>query len=152
MTQLFFQKAVTIMFTLTAFGFAGAGHAHDAGATMDPEGNIASFTGYAQVTCFNDGNGSAHRLVASVQDISLPQANLFVNLQMIKGINAISTTDPVSGDGVPSPEVSIAGGDGAYLLLVNKTGPGPRSFIVSYHCMTINNAHTGTDIRVNQFQ
>ena len=51
-----------------------------------------------------------------------------------------------------SPEVSVAGGDGAYLLLVNKTGPGPRSFIVSYHCMTIDNAHTGTDIRVNQFQ
>lgn len=152
MTQLFFQKAVTIMSTLAAFGFAGAGHAHDAGATMDPEGNIASFTGYAQVTCFNDGNGPTHRLVASVQDISLPQANLFVNLQMIKGVNAISTTDPVSGDGVPSPEVSIAGGDGVYLLLVNKTGPGPRSFIVSYHCMTINNAHTGTDIRVNQFQ
>ncbi|SEF93682.1 hypothetical protein SAMN05216334_11622 [Nitrosomonas ureae] len=148
MTQLFFQKAVTIMFTLTALGFAGAGHAHDAGATMDPDGNIASFTGYAQVTCSLD----THRLIASVQDTSLPQANLLVNLQMIKGINAISTTDPVSGDGVPSPEVSIAGGGGVYLLLVNKTGPGPRSFIVSYHCMSINNEHTNTDIKVNQFQ
>lgn len=152
MAQLFFQKALTIIFTLTALGVAGVGHAHDAGATMDPEGNIASFTGYAQVTCFNDGNGPTHRLVASVQDTSLPQVNLLVSLQIIKGVNAISTTDPVSGDGAFSPEISVAGGDGAYLLLVNKTGPGPRSFIVSYHCMTIDNAHTGTDIRVNQFQ
>ncbi len=152
MSSLYFKKVFSTILTLTTLGYACASHAHDAGATMDPEGNIASFTGYAQVTCFNDGSGPANRLVASVQDTSLPQANLLVNLQIIKGGSAISTTDPVSGDGVPSPEVSVAGGEGVYLLLVNKTGPGPRSFIVSYHCMTADNAHTGTDIRVNQFQ
>ncbi|MBY0473970.1 MAG: hypothetical protein K2Q13_02780 [Nitrosomonas sp.] len=152
MLQLFSQKTATTIFTLAVLCFASVSHAHDAGATMDPEGNIASFTGYAQVTCFNDGNGPVNRLVASVQDTSQPQANLLVNLQIIKGASAISTTDPISGDGAFSPEVSVAGGEGVYLLLVNKTGPGPRSFIVSYHCMTADNAHTGTDIRVNQFQ
>lgn len=152
MPQLFLQKTATTIFTLAVLCFASVSHADDAGATMDPEGNIASFTGYAQVTCFDNGNGPTNHLVASVQDTSLPQNNLLVNLQIIKGASAISTTDPVSGDGVFSPPVRLVGGDGVYLMLVNKTGPGQRSFIVSYHCETIDNAHTGTGIRVNQFQ
>lgn len=152
MPQLFLQKTATTIFTLAVLCFASVSHADDAGATMDPEGNIASFTGYAQVTCFDNGNGPTNHLVASVQDTSLPQNNLLVNLQIIKGASAISTTDPVSGDGGFSPPVRLVGGDGVYLMLVNKTGPGQRSFIVSYHCETADNAHTGTGIRVNQFQ
>ena len=154
MPHLLFQRAVTTIFTVITLGYAGVSGAHDAGATMDPNGTTAAFTGYALVTCFDDGNGPADYLVASVKDTSPPQdkLKLLVNLQIIKGNHAINTTDTVSGDGNFSPEVKVHGGNGVYLLLVNKTNAGARSFLVSYHCMTASNAHTGTDITVQQFE
>ncbi|MBK6957853.1 MAG: hypothetical protein IPH22_05215 [Nitrosomonas sp.] len=152
MQYMFFDKILRIIFCAAALGYAGVSSAHDAGATMDPNGNVANFTGYARVTCFDDGNGSADYLMASIKDTSLPQDNLLVNLQIIKGDQAISTTDPVSGDGNFSPTVSVHGGNGVYLLLVNKTAAGARSFLVSYHCVTASEVHTGTDISVKQFE
>ncbi|UJP08249.1 MAG: hypothetical protein LZF84_03850 [Nitrosomonas sp.] len=152
MPHRLFQKAVATILTVITLGYASVSGAHDAGATMDPNGTVATFTGYALVTCFDDGNGPTDNLVASVKDTSLPQDNLLVNLQIIKGNHAISTTDPVSGDGNFSPEVRVHGGNGVYQLLVNKTKEGARSFVVSYHCMTASNAHTGTDIVVQQFE
>lgn len=152
MRYQFFQKAVTALFCTVVLSHASVSSAHDAGATMDPSGTVATFTGYALVTCFDDGNGPADNLVASVKDTSLPQENLLINLQIIKGDYAISTTDLVSGDGSFSPEVRVHGGNGVYFLLVNKTKEGARSFVVSYHCMTASNAHTGTDILVKQFE
>lgn len=152
MQHKLFDKAVKIIFFVVSLGCAGVSSAHDAGATMDPIGNVASFTGYALVTCFNDGNGEADYLSASIKDTSPPQDNLLVNLQIIKGDHAISTTDPVSGDGNFSPTVKVHGGNGVYLLLVNKTAAGARTFLVSYHCVTASEVHTGTDIVVKQFE
>lgn len=149
---MFFDKAVKTIIFVVSLGYVGISSAHDAGATMDPNGNVANFTGYALVTCFDDGNGPTDHLVASIKDASLPQDNLLVNLQIIKGNHANSTTDPISGDGNSSPAVSVHGGNGVYLLLVNKTGAGARSFLVSYHCMTASEVHTGTDIVVQQFE
>ncbi len=152
MRYKFFPKAVTALFCTVMLSHASVSNAHDAGATMDPNGSVAAFTGYALVTCFNDGNGDADYLSASVKDQSPPQDGLLVNLQVIKGNHAISTTDPVSGDGNFSPEVRVHGGNGVYQLLVNKTRAGARSFLVSYHCVTASNVHTGTDITVQQFE
>ena len=148
MTHRLFQKTVAAIFSLTMLSYASASAAHDAGATMDPNGNVSAFTGYALVTC----SGGSDNLVASIKDTSPPQDNLLVNLQIIKGNHAINTTDPVSGDGNFSPEVRVHGGDGVYQLLVNKTKEGARSFIISYHCMTISGVHTETDITVRQFE
>ncbi len=152
MSNILFRKAETFVFFIAILGFASISKAHDAGTVMDPSGTVASFTGYALVTCFNDGNGDADYLRASVKDLSPPQDGLLVNLQIIKGNRAISTTDTVSGDANFSPEVKVQGGNGVYLLLVNKTKAGPRSFNISYHCVTASNAHTGTDISVQQFE
>ncbi|MBS0588738.1 MAG: hypothetical protein JSS37_12525 [Proteobacteria bacterium] len=148
MTHRLFQKAVTVVFSLAMLSYVSTSVAHDAGATMDPNGTVPAFTGYALVTC----SGGSDNLVASIKDTSPPQDNLLVNLQIIKGNHAINTTDPVSGDGNFSPEVRVHGGDGVYQLLVNKTKAGARSFIVSYHCMTISGVHTETDITVQQFE
>ncbi|MBS0422880.1 MAG: hypothetical protein JSR71_00255 [Proteobacteria bacterium] len=152
MRHRFFQKAVMVIFSITMLSYAGVSSAHDAGATMDPHGTVPAFTGYALVTCFDDGDGPTDYLVASIKDTSLPQDNLLVNVQIIKGDYAINATDPVSGDGNFSPEVRVHGGNGVYQLLVNKTNAGARSFIVTYHCMTAGNVHTGTDILVKQFE
>lgn len=152
MQQKLFDKAVKIIFFVVSLGYAGVSSAHEAGATMDPNGNVAGFTGYALVTCFNDGNGDADHLTVSIKDTSSPKDKLLVNLQIIKGNHANSTTDPVSGDSNFSPAVSVRGGNGVYFLLVNKTAAGARSFLVSYHCMTASEVHTGTDITVQQFE
>mgnify|MGYP001400419546 CR=1 FL=1 len=152
MQHKIFDNVVKTIFLGVALGYVGISNAHDRGATMDPNGNVANFTGYALVTCFDDGNGPADHLVASIQDTSSPQDNLLVSLQIIKGDFANSTTDPVSGDGIFSPGVRVQGGNGTYQLLVNKTDEGARSFLVSYHCMTANEVHTGTDIGVKQFK
>ena len=151
MTHLLFQRAVATTFAMITLGFASVSGAHEAGATMDPNGTVASFTGYALVTCIDD-IGVTDRLVASIKDTSPPQDNLLVSLQIIKGSRAASTTDPVSGDGNFSPEARVQGGSGVYQILVNKTIAGARSFIVSYHCMTASNEHTATEITVKQFE
>lgn len=152
MFESFLKKIKTKIFCTMVVGYAGLCSAHDAGTVMDSSGTVAAFTGYALVTCFDNGNGPADHLLASVKDLSRPQDGLLVNLQIIKGNRAISTTDPISGDANFSPEVKVHGGNGAYLLLVNKTKAGARSFAVSYHCITANNRHTGTDIEVQQFE
>lgn len=136
----------------TLFGLVQSGYTHDVAATMDPAGNSAIFTGYGFVTCFDDGNGSADKLVASVRDHSPPVPGLLVNLQILKGSRAMSTTDSVSGDEASSPAATINGGNGVYFILVNKTAPGARNFSIQYHCMTANDVHTGTDIGVYQFE
>ena len=133
-------------------GVIHTGLAHDAAATMDSVGNSATFTGYGFVTCFDDGNGVADKLVASVRDHSPLVAGLLVNLQILKGNRAASVSDPVSGDGNGSPSISVKGGNGVYLILVNKTAPGARDFSIEYHCTTANDVHTGTDIGVYQFE
>jgi hypothetical protein len=153
MKSLLFDKMLRAIFFAAALGYACVSSAHDAGATMDPSGSVASFTGYAWVNCISTGSIPTDHLVASIKDTSPPQDNLLVNLQIIKGERAISTTDPVSGDADFSPAVSVQGGNGTYLLLVNKTAPGARSFIVSYHCVAADGVtHTETAIKVNQFQ
>ena len=151
MSHQLFQRTVAMIFTVITLGYAGVSGAHDAGATMDPDGTTASFTGYALVTCIDDV-GVTDRLVASIKDTSPPQDKLFVSLQIIKGNRADSTTDPVSGDGNFSPEAKVQGGSGVYQILVNKTIAGARSFLVSYHCMTADNVHTATEITVRQFE
>lgn len=151
MPHQLFQRTVATIFAMITLGYVSVSVAHDAGATMDPDGTTASFTGYALVTCIDDV-GVTDRLVASIKDTSPPQDNLLVSLQIIKGSRAASTTDPVSGDGNFSPEARVQGGSGVYQILVNKTIAGARSFIVSYHCMTADNVHTATEITVRQFE
>lgn len=157
MQSILFVKISRVIFFVAALGYVCVSSAHEAGATMDPNGTVAGFAGFALVTCTNDGNVPTSFLEASVTDTSLPQDNLLVNLQIIHvggNINrAISTTDPVSGDAKPSPPVRVEGGNGTYLLLVNKTAVGARSFIVTYHCKAADGVtHTDTDILVYQFE
>lgn len=159
MLSISFGKLSNVVFFVAALGYACVTSAHEVGATMDPNGNVAGFTGFALVSCSSEGNIPTDHFVASIRDTSPPQDNLLVNLQVIhvgNGFNhAISTTDPISGDDQFSPPVSVQGGNGTYLLLVNKTGAGARSFIISYHCQSADTppVHTETgDPLVYQFE
>lgn len=126
--------------------------AHGVKAVLDPAGNKATFTGLARVTCFDDGSGPAAYLMARVRDDSPAEAGLLVNLQLIKGSQAISITDTGSGDALYSDYIALQGGSGVYTMVLNKTKAGARSFDLEWHCMTASGIHTGTDILLDQFQ
>jgi hypothetical protein len=132
--------------------YSSVAHAHSASSVLDPAGNNASFTALARVTCFNDGSGNAVNLTARVRDNSPSTTGLYINLQLLKGPMAISTTDTVSGDASYSDYVALPGGNGVYYMMLNKTLAGARSFDIEWHCVAADGAHTGTEIIVDQFQ
>lgn len=140
------KKILVTGFEIALLSFVSTVSAHEASGTMDVNGNVAGFTGFAQFGCFDDGNGPPDHFVISIADHSPPQDNLLVSAQVISRSEAANTTDPVSGDGQFSPEARVQTiENGTYFVLVNKTGPGARDFTLNYHCMTIDNAHTGTN-------
>ncbi|MGV3590487.1 MAG: hypothetical protein ACO1PZ_02285 [Gammaproteobacteria bacterium] len=126
--------------------------AHSVRATMDPGGTSATFTGLARVTCFDDGSGPAAMLVARIRDNSPAVPGLMISVQLIKGDAALSISDPTSGDAGYSDYIALPGGNGEYIMMVNKTAAGARNFDLEWHCYTAGNAHTGTDITLQQFQ
>jgi hypothetical protein len=126
--------------------------AHGARAVMDAAGTTPTFTALARATCFDDGAGPAAYLFARIRDNSAPVEGLYVSLQLLKGTQAISISDTVSGDAGYSDYVALAGGNGVYTMMLNKTRAGPREVDVEWHCMTADDEHTGTDILVDQFK
>ncbi len=155
MNMVLNKNISSIIFVVAScFGYAGFANADDGGATMDPEGVSATFTGFAIVTCsFKDGIPTDY-LTASIRDLSPPVDGLMVNLQLLKidkGM-AVSIADTVSGDSKFSDPIQLRGGNGVYYMMVNKTDVGARTFDISYHCMSDTGLHTDTSIGVLQFQ
>ncbi len=138
------------LFGIVSLGFMNYSNAHEeVNIPMDVNGDNAGFVAYATVTCSNgEGTGTpTDYFVAQVEDLSPPQDNLFLSVQVIKdkGRLAANATDPVSGDGEPGPEARVFGGNGLYHILVNKTAAGLRTFNFTYHCKAIaNDEHTLT--------
>ncbi len=153
MNYLSVRKTITTALVACSVGYAGFTSAHDAGATLDADGTVRSFTGLAFVSCFDDGSGPPDNLIVSIRDNSQPVAGLMVNVQVVssRGNKASSITDTVSGDADFSPFIKVQDGAGPYRVIVNKTDVGARSFDLQYHCNTANDVHTGTDIGVSQF-
>ena len=146
------KLSVSIVMMACTLGYTPISGADEGGAVLDPTATVRNFTGYAQITCFDNGNGPADYLEADITDLSAPVEHLLVNLLLLKGDRAIGVSDTLSGDANPSPSIILQGGNGVYLLVVNKTDVGARQFIVDYHCKTATGAHTGTDINVKQFE
>ena len=142
-----------ILVAASCFGYVGFGNAHTGGATMDPEGVSATFTGLAVVTCSSLDGIPTDYLTASITDHSSPVDGLLVNLQLLKidkGM-AVSISDNASGDSGSSDSIVLRGGNGVYYMMVNKTDVGARAFEIDYHCMSDTGLHTETQIGVLQF-
>ncbi|MCK5354700.1 MAG: hypothetical protein KAJ63_06245 [Methyloprofundus sp.] len=137
---------------LAGSAFSTVSFAHSAGATLGADGKKASATALAAITCFDDGNGRPEGLFTQIKDMSDPVPGLLINIQLYKGLQAVSITDTVSGDADYSEGIQLNGGPGVYQMIVNKTDVGPKRFDVIWHCMTEDHTHTGTDITVRQFQ
>jgi len=137
---------------LACSAFSAVSFGHSAGATLGADGTNASATALAAITCFDDGNGEPEGLFTQIKDLSEPVPGLLINIQLYKGIQAISITDIVSGDADYSEGIQLNGGPGVYQMIVNKTDVGPKRFDIIWHCMTADHVHTGTDITLRQFQ
>lgn len=146
----FLQKTLLIASIIVA-GHSATISAHTGRAMLDPNGDKATFTALARVTCFDDG-GPPDNLIARIRDNSPPVAGMFVSLQLLKGSKAINITDTTPGDAQFSPFVTLHGGAGTYFMMANKTAAGARDFEVEWHCNTAAGVHTGTDIFVDQFE
>ena len=145
-------KALLFLSGAILLGHAGGLAAHSGGAILGAAGDNPSATALAEVTCFDDGNGEPAYLLAQVKDLSPYEEGLMLNLQLYKGVQATSISDPVSGDAEPSPYIRLDAGPGTYRMMLDKTGAGPRAFSLTWHCETADNVHTGTDIVLRQFQ
>jgi len=142
------KQSTRMLLLALSVGYAGMSQAHKESGVM---GEQADFLGYALVSC----ESPSSYFEAAIKDLSGAVAGLYVNLQIIKGSQADSTTDPVSGDNDFSSYARVDGGTGTYQLLVNKTAAGLRAFEVSFHCKVDNGLpggeHTETRITVKQF-
>lgn len=120
----------------------------------DQSGSLAtaqSSTDYYQVSCYDDGNGSASYLEFSVMDAK-PVAAPIISAQISKGYQIVNTSDNTDSDASYSPDVIALGGSGAYFVMINKNKAGVENYAFQYHCMTADNQHTGTDITPLQNQ
>ncbi len=153
MPYQFFKRTLIAALIVSTIAYTSISSAHTAGATLDPNNDTRSFTGMAFITCFDDGNGPADNLIARIRDLSPPVPGLLVNLQVVNGNKSNSISDTISGDADWSPFITLQGGPrrSIYWVLVNKTDIGERRFELEYHCNTIDEIHTGTDIGVSQF-
>ncbi len=144
------MKNLAIKTTLLAaslLGVASLASAHDQSGTL---GATKGAIDYYQIQCFDDGNGANDHLSLSVIDLAGPIANPVISVQVTKGILALNTTDVKDGDALYSPKVKLQGGNGAYFVMVDKTGKAADNYSLQYHCETATNAHTGSNITVLQ--
>lgn len=141
------NKSLKLLFAsvsgLGALAFAAMASAHESGTRS--LGNAVGATDLYQVSCFDDGNGAAERLEVQLQDLApKPTPDPLISIQVIKGTKAANSTDQVDGNAAYSPLIAVHGGNGTYLVSVNKTKAGKENYQFSYHCIAADNAHTGT--------
>ncbi|WP_428353464.1 hypothetical protein [Methyloprofundus sp.] len=137
---------------LVSSAFSSISFAHSAGAILGAVGNNAHATAFAAITCFDDGNGSPAGLFAEIRGGVEPEDGGLISMQLHKGRQVTSTTDTVLGDADFSEAVQLNAGPGVYNMFVNKTDEDSIQFEVTWHCMTKDQVHTGTDITIRQFQ
>ena len=103
--------------------------AHTQNGTL---GSAASATDAYQVTCLP----GSHSLAVQILDSS-PGALPLVSARVQRGEQLVSTSDTIAADAVRSPNIVMNLGDGAYLVLIDKTGAGTKFYSLLYHCYAL---------------
>lgn len=97
-------------------------------------GSDAGAVDVKQVTCATTDAGATYRLAIEVK--STTASAPLVSAQAVKGEKASNTTDPTSGDSDPSSTAYVAGGNGDYYVIVNKSGSGSADYTLKTECQT----------------
>lgn len=150
--QIVIKTLLAAVFTVTV-SHASVAYAHSVDGVLLPEDNTRTFTAKAVISCTSKGNDNADNLVARIRDSSPPVPGLLVNLMIYKErtTKIISITDTVSGDADYSPFIALQAGEGAYHVVVSKTGIGARNFDLDYHCQSRDGVHVETELNVQQY-
>jgi hypothetical protein len=139
---------------LAAAGWSREAGAHEQGGSL---GSAASATDFYQVTCSQDVGGPppALLLLQILDTSSAPaaEAPALIAVQAQVGTLVRNSTDPVGGDGSPSPAITLDGGAVVYDVLVYKTEAGSDGYSLTYHCFSAGQTeHTPTSITTRQNQ
>lgn len=142
------QKMLVV---LMVFGFVSMVSAHEQAGAIGRKNSKAGGSDRYEVTCYNDGNGEAHHLIANVSD-RRPLNPAKVGIQMIlpaTGETTALSIDPRDSDSLTSADVEIAGGNGPYQVNIQrirtpKDKKGVEIYFVVFHCETATGTHTGT--------
>ena len=117
-------------------------------------GATASATDQYQIVCFDSGSGPSQSISLEILDSS-PGALPQVSVHLQRGDDLVSASDTTAADAAPSPEIGLNGSDGAYRVLVTKTGAGTKFYSLTVHCTTGpdgSGSHAGTSLSVLQNQ
>ncbi|WP_052700477.1 hypothetical protein [Methylocucumis oryzae] len=124
--------------------------AHSAMSIEADAHEVAGFIGKSalavdlyQVRCFDDGTGATDYLAVEISD-QAPVKPSLLSVQVSKDDQVRNITDLVDGDEAFSRPVKLKGGNGDYVLSVDKTGAYEEVYNLEVHCVTATGAHTGT--------
>jgi len=153
MTDRISKNLINTLLMSVSIGFSVTTYAHDSGAQA--LGAAAGATDVFAVFCSDDGSGPTSYLQYQIQETSGKNTTSpLVSMQTISstGKTFYNTTDPVNGDAGFSPWVYAYGPNGTFYIIVDKTAANAITYDFTYHCMTAENEHTGTDIQKLQDQ
>ncbi len=142
MINTLLKKVLITLPLLISFMYVGVASAHDINEAL---GTAAAATDMYQITCFDDGGGggASEYLKLEIRG-SANVGGLKVSAQVFKDGTAFNTTDATSGHPGYSPGITFKGGDGSYILTVDKSAAGAAIYDVVYHCESRTGSHTGT--------
>jgi hypothetical protein len=142
MKNTLLKKVLITLPLLISVMYVGVASAHDINEAL---GESAAATDMYQLTCFDDGGGggASEHLYLEIRGNS-NVGGLKVSAQLFKDGMAFNTTDATSGDQVYSPGITFKGGDGSYILTVDKSAAGAAGYAIVYHCESSTGNHTGT--------
>lgn len=140
--------AVAAAAILTAGSFTSPVFAHTINGSL---GSGAGATDYYLVTCSPDAGENTSSLSARVKDNS-PVVSPLISVQVLRARLAANATDLSDGNTSYSPIAKVNGGNGTYIVMVNKTAAGAESYTLEYHCKAANGVHTATSSSTQQNQ
>jgi hypothetical protein len=141
MKKTLLKKVLITLPLLISVMYVGVASAHDIyDAAL---GEPAAATDMYQVSCDDEGGIASDHIYLEIRAKS-NVGGLKVSAQLFKDGTAFNTTDATSGDQVYSPGITFKGGDGSYILTVDKSAAGVATYDIVYHCESSTGSHTGT--------
>jgi hypothetical protein len=95
-------------------------------------GSSSSATDAWAITCL-PGSPAPQSLALRIRDLT-PGALPQISIQLQRGTQLTNASDTTAPDAVWSPSVALNLGAGEYVVLIDKTGAGSKSYSVEYHC------------------
>ncbi len=142
------QTKIHALLTAALYAVAGTVAADELSGVL---GQGSTNVDHYRIECFDNGNGATDHMSMRVRDGRNVSSGSILSVQTVKGRLAYNATDNgPEGDTRYSPTIEIRGGDGVYLVLVNKSRGAADDYDLEYHCTGRSGRHTGVRTLVVQ--